>query len=260
MKKIKLSRQTIFTLLGILVIAGSIPLALILVNQRQEIRKESVYPITDDSACAAIGGACKFTSEDCTGGTYKAGYCSGPTNRQCCTPSSSSWTGISAPVWHLYNTGRTCSAPTPTKTPTPTPTPTGTATPTPTGTATPTPTGTATPTPTGTLTPTPTPTPTPITYTAQCESCRVYDSDWNLITGLSTLAIDQTVYFTTQGLTTHPQGITRARFRITVNGIAGTWQETTSKQNNELYIQYTIPSAGSFKIESMVFNPDLGWY
>jgi hypothetical protein len=37
----KFSKQTIFTLLGILVIIGSIPLAIILVKQRQEIRKEA---------------------------------------------------------------------------------------------------------------------------------------------------------------------------------------------------------------------------
>ena len=216
MNKLKLSKQTIFTLLGILVIVGSIPLAVILVKQRQEIRKEAA--ITDDSACAKIGGTCRYLSQGCgenNDGFFKPGYCSGPTNRQCCLPPSKkptptptpkpvsgqtcgSWcaskvghadfpwcicnadrspasgyteaartttsdctkscvayTSSSSgdyqqawghPVWGRWNTGRTCSAPPPT--------------PTPTGTVTPTPTGTATPTPTGTLTPTPTPTPT----------------------------------------------------------------------------------------------------
>ena len=41
MKKLKLSKQTLFTLLGILVIVASIPVAVFLVNQRQEIRKEA---------------------------------------------------------------------------------------------------------------------------------------------------------------------------------------------------------------------------
>ena len=231
MNKLKLSKQTIFTLLGILVIVGSIPLAVILVKQRQEIRKEAA--ITDDSACAKIGGTCRYLSQGCgenNDGFFKPGYCSGPTNRQCCLPPSKkptptptpkpvsgqtcgSWcaskvghatypycicnagrspqsgyvevartttsdctkscvayTSSSSgdyqqawghPVWGRWNTGRTCAAPTPTKTPTVTPTPTGTATPTPTGTVTPTPTGTATPTPTGTVTPTPTGTATP---------------------------------------------------------------------------------------------------
>ena len=40
--KRKLSKQSIFTILGILVIVASIPMAVILVKQRQEIRKEAV--------------------------------------------------------------------------------------------------------------------------------------------------------------------------------------------------------------------------
>jgi hypothetical protein len=74
------------------------------------------------------------------------------------------------------------------------------------------------------------------------------------------MTVGQTVYFATRGSTTHPEGITKARFRFTVNGVVGSWQETTNKRGNEFYIQYTIPSAGSFKVESMVFNPSLGWY
>lgn len=36
----------------------------------------------DDSACWAMNGRCQYTSVSC--GKYKPGYCSGPTNRQCC--------------------------------------------------------------------------------------------------------------------------------------------------------------------------------
>ena len=58
MKNFKLSKQSIFTLLGILVIVGSIPLAVILVKQRQEIRKEAA---TQD--CGHMGGNyCSQTS------------------------------------------------------------------------------------------------------------------------------------------------------------------------------------------------------
>jgi len=96
----------------------------------------------------------------------------------------------------------------------------------------------------------------PPEYTAQCEFCRVYDTDWNLITDLSTLTVNQTIYFATRGSTTHPQGITEARIRIN----SGAWQETTSKHVDEFYISYTIPSADSYTIESMVYNPALGWY
>jgi len=62
MNKFKLSKQTIFTLLGILVIVGSIPIAVLLVKQRQEIRKEAA--LTDDSRCAAIGGTCRYLSQE----------------------------------------------------------------------------------------------------------------------------------------------------------------------------------------------------
>ena len=92
--------------------------------------------------------------------------------------------------------------------------------------------------------------------TALCQFCKIYDEDWNEITNLSTFTIGQTIYLATQGTTSNPQGITKARIRV--NG--GDWQETTQKHGNKYYIQYTIPSAGSYTIESMVYNPDLGWY
>jgi len=41
MKNFKLNKQAIFTLLGLLVIIASIPMAVLLVKQRQEIRKEA---------------------------------------------------------------------------------------------------------------------------------------------------------------------------------------------------------------------------
>lgn len=109
-----------------------------------------------------------------------------------------------------------------------------------------------------TLTPTPTPTLPP--DTAQCEFCKTYDEDWNEITDLSTLTIGQTVYFATRGSTSHPEGITKARFRFTIDGAIGSWQETTQKHGEEFYIEYTIPSAGSYTVESMVYNPELDWW
>lgn len=92
--------------------------------------------------------------------------------------------------------------------------------------------------------------------TAMCEFCRVYNEDWEKINDLSTITIGQTIYIATRGATDNPKGITKARFRI--NG--GDWQETTEKYGSRFYIQFTIPSAGSYTIESMVYNPDLGWY
>ncbi len=104
-----------------------------------------------------------------------------------------------------------------------------------------------------------TPTPPP-PDTARCDFCKVYDTDWNEIPDLSTLTVGQTVYFATRGATTHAQGITKARFRITIDGVVGSWQQTTEKHDNKFYIEYTIPSAGSYAVESMVYNPVLGWW
>ncbi len=91
---------------------------------------------------------------------------------------------------------------------------------------------------------------------AQCEYCKVFDENWNEITDLSTIKVGQTIYFATFGSTTHAQGITKARFRI--NG--GDWIETTDRHQNMFYIEYVIPDTGSYTIESMVYNPGLGWY
>jgi len=76
--KRKLSKQTIFTILGILVIAGSIPMAVLLVKQRQEIRKEASGPSCGQlggNACTNIlAGSCQDT---CTnlGNTYDCSPC-----------------------------------------------------------------------------------------------------------------------------------------------------------------------------------------
>ncbi|MCL4382233.1 hypothetical protein M1545_00355, partial [Patescibacteria group bacterium] len=99
------------------------------------------------------------------------------------------------------------------------------------------------------------PTPTP-TSAMSCTLIKAYDLTWNQITNLTTLTSGRTIYLANTGTTTDTAGLTKSRFRI--NG--GTWQETTVKHGNEFYIQYTIPAAGTFQVESMVYNPTLGWY
>lgn len=89
-----------------------------------------------------------------------------------------------------------------------------------------------------------------------CTLIKAYDLTWNQITNLTTLTSGRTIYLANTGTTTDTAGLTKSRFRI--NG--GTWQETTVKHGNEFYIQYTIPAAGTFQVESMVYNPTLGWY
>jgi len=201
MNKLKFNKSTIFTLLGIVVIVASIPLAVILVNQRQEIRKEAApYPqITCGAWCISQPGVTQGAGSWCKCGdsTADSGFtlvnstmdtsdCGVQEGKRCYAfkesgsegtggkESGSEGTGGTVqgpghyPVWGLYETDLDCSAPsTPTPTPprkdTPTPTPPrkDTPTPTPTGTVTPTPTNTPTPTATPTPTGTLTPTPTP---------------------------------------------------------------------------------------------------
>ena len=158
MNKFKLSKQTIFTILGLVVIVASIPMAVILVNQRQEIRKEAVYSSeTCGDFCASKVGHVDFPWCICNADrSPQSGYTeSARTTTSDCTKSCVAYTSSSEdyeqawgkPVWGLYQTGRTCSVTPPTPTPTtpPTPTPTGTVTPTPTDiTSTPTPTTTTT--------------------------------------------------------------------------------------------------------------------
>ncbi|MCD6225733.1 hypothetical protein J7J95_01470, partial [bacterium] len=110
--------------------------------------------------------------------------------------------------------------------------------------------------------PSPSPSPTPAPGTLTCQYCHVYNENWEEISPeeLPLLEIGQKIYFATTGNTDDPQGITKARFRITVNGEEGEWQETTQQNDNgEFYISYTITETGSYKVEAMVYNPNLGW-
>ncbi|MCX6726164.1 MAG: hypothetical protein NT052_02545 [Candidatus Shapirobacteria bacterium] len=74
--KNKLSKQSIFTILGILVIVVSIPLAVLLVQQRQDIRKEAASwngtrcAQTDQAECTDWGNpATSYCATKCGGGT-----------------------------------------------------------------------------------------------------------------------------------------------------------------------------------------------
>ncbi len=82
MKNFKFSRQTIFTLLGILVIIGSIPLAVILVKQRQEIRKEAASSCCDGRSCGLFG-ICRPQAECPSDHRIKTGLCPCKTAAEC---------------------------------------------------------------------------------------------------------------------------------------------------------------------------------
>jgi hypothetical protein len=138
--------------------------------------------------------------------------------------------------------------------PTSTPLPTPTSTPKPTNTPTPMPTNMPTPTSKPTSTPIPTPTPS-----AVCEYCHVYNLSWETIQNLSSLSIGDEIYLATKGSTTSTQDLTKAKFKVTIDGVASDWMETSQKHNDEFYLPYTILKAGIYTIESMVYHPQLGW-
>lgn len=275
--KSKKSRVLLATL-GVLFLIATLPAAVYLVRQRQEIRKEAGWICDNVSSdcCTALNERCNFCNGDTPGNVYclsKTGnrscpgsydyFCSsgaypyetkeeceavatGYETNNCSGYEGSCWCESSGGEWKVKcqtknvtcekcrNCGRTTETPT------------------------------LTPTPTLTLTPTPT-----SGEEGQCEYCKVYDTDWVEITDLSTLAVDQAVYFGTRG---SPAGITKARFRIndeadeswcdgTGRQIVDNWCETTAKHGaREFYIEYTIPSTGSYQVGAMVYNPGLGWF
>jgi len=100
----------------------------------------------------------------------------------------------------------------------------------------------------------PTPTPTP-SYSCQCDTVKMYDLDWNLISDYGSLSAGDQIYLTVLGITDHPEGLTKGRLRI--NGEA--WQETDQRHGDEFYIQFTIPDYGDYSVEGQVYNPHFGW-
>jgi len=140
-----------------------------------------------------------------------------------------------------------------------------------------TPTPTSTPTPTGTLTPTPTPTntltPTP-TRTAACTLLKIFDSAKGQDVAPESLALNQQVVFMVNGTTTHPEGVKKAKFRVKVGSQADTfwcngpglmlsadnWCESSLQSGGFFLAPYKVRTSGSYKVEAMVWVPELGWH
>jgi hypothetical protein len=120
---------------------------------------------------------------------------------------------------------------------------------------------TPTPTPTETPTPTITPTGTPV-YDCDCTEVEIYNKNWMLIVNrASGLLVDPSeiynkeVYLVVRGQTSHPDGLTKARFRVDGGG----WMETTDKNDKGFYLPYTFAKYDSFRVEAEVYNPHFGW-
>jgi hypothetical protein len=93
----------------------------------------------------------------------------------------------------------------------------------------------------------------------ECTDLKVYNQFWQEIIDLSQIQAGDQVYLMAIGYTDHPSGITDARFRIIASGVDSSWRSPTGQYLGNYYLQYVIPSGGTYHVEAMVYNPDLGW-
>jgi len=78
--------------------------------------------------------------------------------------------------------------------------------------------------------------------------------------GSSVFTVSQNLYLVTLGDTNEAQGITKARFRVNIDGQTGGWKESAQKRGDEFYLPYIIAQAGTYEVEAMVYNPIRGWH
>ena len=106
------------------------------------------------------------------------------------------------------------------------------------------------------ISPPPSPTPSVPLGDAYCLYCHTYDQNWQQITNLDDLVIDENIYFAVMGF----GQITKGRFRVTIDGTVGDWQESDQKNDNdEFYIPYTVHQAGTHHVKCEVYSPNSGW-
>ena len=106
--------------------------------------------------------------------------------------------------------------------------------------------------------PTSTPTPTPSLPPANisCLSCLTYNQNWQQITNLNNLKIGESVYFAVTG----SGEVVKGRFKVTINGNAGNWQESNQKNTSDkFYFPYLVQQAGAHQVNCEVYSPSSGW-
>jgi len=111
----------------------------------------------------------------------------------------------------------------------------------------------------------------------ECNALKAYDDEGltnDITAGLTDLNAGDVVYFGVTGTTTDcdPEDFTRARFKITVDGdanpddwctqgvgtIDGEWCETENSLANQFYVAYEIFGGNAYKIEAMLWHPEIG--
>jgi hypothetical protein len=97
-------------------------------------------------------------------------------------------------------------------------------------------------------------------YELSCNNVVPYTSDWEEIgdDDWANLVLPTIVNFVVEGSCDEPQGITKARFRIS----GGVWQEVSNpsqKYQGNFYWPYELTETGDYSVEAEVYNPGLGW-
>tara|TARA_Y100000310_G_scaffold202399_1_gene202547 strand:- start:55 stop:393 length:339 start_codon:yes stop_codon:yes gene_type:complete len=111
-----------------------------------------------------------------------------------------------------------------------------------------------------------TPTPAPA---SSCNNLAAFDQRWQPV---SPTNIGQTIYLAVKGNSNHPEGITKARFQVKINGqlqtnwcqgagstINDNWCETTNERSEWFFAPYTIQQTGNYQIEANVYAAGQ-WY
>lgn len=254
------SKRAIATILGILLLIGSVATGVYLVQRQQLIStrawycKTYVFNVSRDGIVSVQNGSTRdepsqqalvFIND------AQAAVLDVPALKK---GSAATLGSVSVPQgsfsWRVKGT-KDCQSSgsyqtTPTPSPSPTPTPTKGPTPT------------ASPPPTSTPTPTVTPTPPPIG--AACLDVKAYDSQWNQLASsdLSNLKAGEIVRFAVGGTTTSGS-FDKARF--TINGVARTEVAAQRPGTDEFFDEYVIPEGTtSFSVSAQIHHLVLGWF
>ena len=95
---------------------------------------------------------------------------------------------------------------------------------------------------------------------SQCQTIKIYDTDWNLLSAedINNLSPRDTIYLTAEGTTTNGQ-ITQAKF--TVNDTERSPVSTKKPGSNEFFDEYVIPSGTTqFNVTVKLYHSEFGWF
>lgn len=245
--KKKFGGKMIATILGLLVLVGSLGAGIVLVKQQQDIREKAAYPyycsLTGNRICVGndVTGPCyqggqggQYACYKLTGNYGKE--ISGTTNCTCPSPYTWGPRNEMNKNWCFDTAAGQCDGQYPYAERC-----------------------SLQPQQCTVATSTPTPPTAPPGQTPQCLNIKAYDTNWNQLTAaqLSSLKAGDRVRFTVSG--TPANKIDKAKFKINGNQKP----EVTQKKpgTDEYYDEYTIPAGvTSFTVNAKLHHVTLGWF